>query len=381
MKAALNILIITPWYPFEGNRQFGIFVRHFAEELSQQHTVTVVALIEQAEVREETLIRARGSAHFEEIIQLIPKATNPVFRALKRKKAARQLMDTTLPSLKSFDLIHFHVLSPLHYCFVSEALKMKVPYVVTEHWTIYARGLFKKLNPISQLRIKKMAKRAAAVMPVSSFLQKSMEAVGVRANFVVVPNMVPEVEYGNFLKHKEITLLAVGDLVDGVKNFSGMIQTLKVLHDNERKYFLNLIGHGPDRKILEDLCLALNLNNFVHFLGELPHHQVLEEIQRSHVYLMASPLETFSISTLEALKCGTPAVTTDCGGIYEYFEDLGGMLVSPFDPENFAKAVVAIVDHPEWYRAEALRNAFGPKCTPDKVIAQLNEVYAKALEQ
>jgi L-malate glycosyltransferase len=381
LKAALNILIITPWYPFEGNRQFGIFVRHFAERLSQQHTVTVVALLEQAEVSEDTLILSRVSPNFEEIVQLIPKASNPIFRALKRKKAARQLMDTTLPSLKSFDLIHFHVLSPLHYNFVKEAIKMEVPYVVTEHWTIYARGLFSKLNPISQLRIKKMAKRAAVVMPVSYFLQKSMEAVGVRANFVVVPNMVPEVVPVNFSKHTEVTLLAVGDLVDGVKNFSGMIQSLKVLHNRGRKYHLNLIGHGPDRKELEDLCLALNLNNFVHFLGELPHHKVFEEMQRSHVYLMASPLETFSISTLEALKCGTPAVTTDCGGIYEYFEDLGGMIVSPFDPENFAKAVVAIVDHPEWYRAEALRNAFGPKCTPDKVIAQLNEVYAKALEQ
>jgi glycosyltransferase involved in cell wall biosynthesis len=381
LKAPLKILIITPWYPFEGNRQFGVFVRHFAERLSEQHTVTVVALIEQTEVREETLIRTRVSPHFEEFIQLIPKATNPVFRVLKRKKAARQLMDISLPSLKSFDLIHFHVLSPLHYCFVSEAIKMKVPYVVTEHWTIYARGLFKKLNPISQLRIKKMAKRAVVVMPVSSFLQRSMEAVGVRANYVVVPNMVPEVEHGNFPKHERVTLLAVGDLVDGVKNFSGMIQTLKVLHDSGRKFYLNLIGHGPDSKSLDDLCSTLNLSAYVHFLGELPHHKVLEEMQRSHVYLMASPLETFSISTLEALKCGTPVVTTDCGGIHEYFEDLGGVIVHPFDIEKYAEAVISIIDHPEWYRAEALRAAFGPKCTPEKVIAQLNGVYAKVLDK
>ena len=381
MKDALNILIVTPWYPFEGNGQFGIFVRHFAEELSQQHTVSVVALIEQTEIGEETLNRTRISSSFEEIVLLIPKASNPIFRALNRKKAATQLMSTTLPSLKSFDLIHFHVLSPLHYCFVSEALKMKVPYVVTEHWTIYARGLFKKLNPISQLRIKKMAKRAAAVMPVSSFLQKSMEAVGVRANYAVVPNMVPEVAHENFPKHKEITLLAVGDLVNGVKNFSGMIQTLKTLHDSGLKYQLNIIGTGPDRKILDNLCSVMNLSTYVQFLGELPHHKVLEEMQRCHVYLMASPLETFSISTLEALKCGTAVVTTDCGGIHEYFEDLGGVVVQPFDPEKFADAVISIVDHHEWYRAEALRAAFGPKCTPEKVIAQLNGVYTKVLDK
>lgn len=373
--------MVTPWYPYPGNDLYGIFVTHFAKRLSEHHKITVVALIEQADIKEWSLIRKQISPNFEEIVQLIPRAANPVNRVLRRKKASRRLIDSTIPSLRSFDLVHFHVLSPLHYCFVSEAIKMRIPYVVTEHWTIYARGLFQKLNSISRLRMKKMAMHASAVMPVSTFLQKSMVNCGIRANYVVVPNMVPEIANSGHSKYDEPTLLGVGDLVDGVKNFSGMIRTLRELHDRERKFHLHIVGHGPDRQKLEELTGELNLSEFVRFIGELPHEKVLKEMQRCHIYLMTSPLETFSISTLEALKCGTAIVTTDCGGIHEYFEDLGGIIVNPFDTEQFATAVISISDHPEWYRQEALRNAFGPKCTPIVVIEKLNEVYDNAVRK
>ena len=77
------------------------------------------------------------------------------------------------------------------------------------------------------------------------------------------------------------------------------------------------------------------------------------EIELAHawlyVYPVREPQETFSVplSLIEAQQVGTPAISTNVGGIPEYFRD--GMLVPPKSPAVLAKKIVLFLTDPVVY--------------------------------
>ena len=55
-------------------------------------------------------------------------------------------------------------------------------------------------------------------------------------------------------------------------------------------------------------------------------------------------MESFGLPPLEAMACGVPVVTTDCGGIRDYAVDgYNALIVPPGDPEAVADAVLKIL--------------------------------------
>jgi glycosyltransferase involved in cell wall biosynthesis len=65
---------------------------------------------------------------------------------------------------------------------------------------------------------------------------------------------------------------------------------------------------------------------------------------RADVFVFSSLREGFGMPPLEAMACGTPVVTTDCGGVLDYAEDGVNCLVVPVgDPQAMADAVHRIL--------------------------------------
>ena len=62
--------------------------------------------------------------------------------------------------------------------------------------------------------------------------------------------------------------------------------------------------------------------------------------RRANVFVYASWYEGFGLPPLEAMACGVPVVTTDCGGVLEYAIDGYNSLVTPIrDPTALAQAI------------------------------------------
>jgi glycosyltransferase involved in cell wall biosynthesis len=78
---------------------------------------------------------------------------------------------------------------------------------------------------------------------------------------------------------------------------------------------LVMIGDGPDQAAARGLVRELDLCGRVSFLGmrdALPAF-----LAPARAFLLSSADESFGLSALEAMSCGTPVVATDVGGVRE----------------------------------------------------------------
>ena len=65
------------------------------------------------------------------------------------------------------------------------------------------------------------------------------------------------------------------------------------------------------------------------------------------VFALSSRYEPFGMTAVEAMACGTPAVITTEGGLWEQVTwGLEALYANPFDPEAFGHAICTVLQHP-----------------------------------
>lgn len=100
-----------------------------------------------------------------------------------------------------------------------------------------------------------------------------------------------------------------------------------------------IAGDGPMRRQLEAMADGLDVT----FLGRISNRQELATLMASADLAIApSPLETFGLSILEILACGTPVIVANAGAGMEIVNDQCGAIASP-DGESMADAVETIL--------------------------------------
>jgi glycosyltransferase involved in cell wall biosynthesis len=94
------------------------------------------------------------------------------------------------------------------------------------------------------------------------------------------------------------------------------------------------------------------------------------------VYVLSSLAESFPLTPLEAMACGTPVVTTRYGTEDYCFNEVNSLVVSPKDPRALANAILRLLDN------EELREKFrkeGPKTakrfTCNKTADKFEELF------
>jgi N-acetyl-alpha-D-glucosaminyl L-malate synthase BshA len=109
---------------------------------------------------------------------------------------------------------------------------------------------------------------------------------------------------------------------------------------------LLLVGDGPLRSSLEQLARSLGIGDRVRFLGV--RHDVPLILRAVDVFVLTSVSEAASITLLEAMASGVPAVVTAVGGNPEMIHhNVEGLLVPRGDPQATAVAIGQLLDDPE----------------------------------
>jgi glycosyltransferase involved in cell wall biosynthesis len=100
-----------------------------------------------------------------------------------------------------------------------------------------------------------------------------------------------------------------------------------------------IVGGGPDRAMLETHVAELGLQGRVRMMGRVPHALLPAFYAAADVTLHTASLEGLANVWVESLACGTPVVTTDCGGARELLDrpEAGRAVAS--DPAAIASAV------------------------------------------
>jgi glycogen(starch) synthase len=192
-------------------------------------------------------------------------------------------------------------------------------------------------------------RRAAAVTGCSEFVLDDARRFGLRAG-VVIPNAVEpdgeaspsrlELPWPRFV-------LALGRVVPK-KGFDLLLEAFARVAPGRPDVGLVVAGDGPARPALERRATALGLERQTAFPGVLGRSEVAWAAGAADVFVLPSRVEPFGIVVLEALRAGTPAVVSCHGGAPEIVRDgREGLVVDPFDAEELARAIAALLDDQE----------------------------------
>ena len=108
--------------------------------------------------------------------------------------------------------------------------------------------------------------------------------------------------------------------------------------------------------------------------GYLDRLEIAALFQKTHLFLHASDIETFSIVTAEALSTGTPVLASDAGALPELINPQNGLLVEN-TPEAWLKGIREIASKHFDYQTIALQNQ--NKYSPLSIGNRILEVYKR----
>jgi N-acetyl-alpha-D-glucosaminyl L-malate synthase BshA len=226
--------------------------------------------------------------------------------------------------------------------------------------------------------------RSDAVTAVSSWLSDQTterfcldEAPVVIPNFIDTERFHPEGRAGYPAPGMELTLVHASNLRP-VKRISHIIRIFQRVQ-KEVPSKLVILGDGPEKGLAVELAAELGMSDRIRFNGirkEMP-----EILRTSHLYLLLSDYESFGLSALEAMACGTPCAVSDSGGLPEVIRNgESGVLCPVRDEPATVRLIVRMLKDPGRWETISRKSACeaGQRFSIDNVVPLYEELYEKA---
>jgi N-acetyl-alpha-D-glucosaminyl L-malate synthase BshA len=142
-----------------------------------------------------------------------------------------------------------------------------------------------------------------------------------------------------------------------------------------------MIGDGPERQNVEQLCRELGLRDEVRFLGK---QDAIEELLAiCDLFLIPSESESFGLAALEAMACEVPVISSNSGGLPEVNEHgVTGFLSDPGNVDEMAQYAVQILENEEMlaqFRANALAQA--QRFDIERILPEYEAYYQEVVER
>ena len=251
------------------------------------------------------------------------------------------------------DVIHAHQYSPLVYAVLAAVANRKLTLVYTEHGRIHPEVHHWKrtlLNPL-------LARLVDSLVSISEATRLAMieydrlpgRRIRVIHNGVDFRKVRGMADIG--LKRLELEIpdgyAVVGTAArfDQVKNLPMMLRAFRRVLTRRPETLLLLAGAGSLEPELKALACELKMEKKVRFAGL--RHDLPDLLRIYDVFLLSSFTEGISITLLEAMANGVPAVVTDVGGNPEVVLDgETGYLVPGGEDEAMAARILELLEHP-----------------------------------
>jgi glycosyltransferase involved in cell wall biosynthesis len=222
------------------------------------------------------------------------------------------------------DVVHAHFLVPTG---LIAALATRAPLVVTAHGRdVRNVGAVPGIAAATRL----VVRRAAAVVTVSDYLRRELEAKipDARGKTQTIDSGVDLERFPELpAPDGEPRFLHVGSLTPR-KNVLRLARAFERLGEGT----LTFVGDGPLRQHLEGRSgIVLN--------GRVPHDEIPRFLAQAHVLCQPSLIEPFGQALLEAMATGRSVVATAIGGPPEFVPPQAGVLVDPADEDALVEAL------------------------------------------
>lgn len=330
------------------------------------------------------LTNFHSNAYFHEVT---PPAY-PLFEFTPYETAlASKMVDVV--KFENLDILHVHYAIPhAAVAFMTKQILLaqgiKIPFITTLHGTdITLVGIDSTFAPVVEFSIN----NSDGVTAVSKQLKaETLSSFNITREIDVIHNFIDFNRFKKTNKDHFKKAIAPEDekIIVHISNFrkvkrvEDVIEVFRLIQLQMPAKLL-LIGDGPERKHMEDLCRTLDLCDNIRFLGK---QEAVEEILAiSDLFLLPSESESFGLAALEAMACEVPVVSSNAGGIPEVNIDGETGYVLPIgDTENMAKACLSILKD-EKTHAEFSKRAYknARKYDIKYVLPQYIDLYERVL--
>lgn len=389
----MHVLLLPSWYPANSSDIGGSFFREQAIALEKAGCEVGVLSINILSLREPVkALKSRFKTQYENDFNVHTYRKQYV-NWLPRLEGAQQyifrsrmmwLFRCYIKKHGKPDIIHVH--SMLNAGLAAKEIKKRygIPYIVTEHSTAYARGVLSKSQLKSAALIAIEASgRFAVSTPFSELLAKVLKQDS--SAWSVLPNIVND----SFFKACELQksksdkcgfcFLNVSLLVPK-KRIDLLITAFSLYFKGRPDVTLRIGGDGKEREALEDLAKRLGVEDQVKFLGMLDREQVVGEMENMDAFVLSSQYETFGVVVTEALAKGKPVIATRCGGPEDIIREQDGILVSPADAEDLAKAMQKIYETIDNYDPNEIRMSCQERYGESAMAERLKSHYQAVIK-
>ncbi|RLA45378.1 MAG: glycosyltransferase family 4 protein, partial [Gammaproteobacteria bacterium] len=148
-------------------------------------------------------------------------------------------------------------------------------------------------------------------------------------------------------------LLFVGRLVDK-KGIEYLIESMPQVLDQHPDETLTIIGDGPLKQGLLDLCQTIGIEKRVNFLGSLVNLEIPAYLQASAITIFPSVVtdsgdqEGTPVAVMEALACECATIVSDYPGARDIIKDReNGLLVAQKSPGQIAEKINFLLENRE----------------------------------
>ena len=364
-----KVLHLAKWYPNKVEPLLGIFIQKHIQSVQESFDHKVISIYQTNTINSNIHRKVNYLNSTEEVVFYHKKGLLNKIRVLyKVWKEIKKIQP---------HLIHAHVMgwtSTLAY-FISNT--NQTPFLISEHWSGYHKKGYAQLKSISKILRKKSAKHANQICVVSKFLKEDMIKCGLKGNYTIIENVADGIAL-EIEKNKTFSFVFAGDLVQETKNVKGIIEAFSEVLKQHKDIKLDIIGDGKDLKNYNALSNRLKLNNHVSFHGNRNNDYVIKTLSQSHVLILNSYFETFSIICAEALLCGIPVIATRCGGPESYLNEKTGILIDIDNKKQLTTAMGSIITNYDKYEPEKLKS-IALQYSMDSIGEKINQEYLRTL--
>lgn len=372
LKNKLSVLFICGWYPSKVLPTNGDFIQRHAEAVATCNNVSVLHIITDKTTNKitfDSFIKKNVKTH----IAYLPKSKNNLRKIYYFFKAFKQFLKAS----PSFDVVHLNEVYPFGMlCLYLKKFK-KISYIISEHWTGYHTP--NKISKHQLLWSKTIVKNASFVCPVSENLKFSMEKIGLLGNYKIVPNVVDTtIFYPSKIRTNVFTITHISNMIDEHKNISKMLEVIKMLEKQIEHFHFKLIGENSDKYIEKIKSIGLNINK-ISIINHISQDELSNELKESDIFILFSNYENLPCVILESFSCGVPVISTNVGGISEFFPNDFGKLIQKNNQTELLNSIIEFYKKTKRTDKERMYKYVIDNFSKEVIAEKFNKLYYKSL--
>ena len=294
-----------------------------------------------------------------------------------------------MAKLHEIEIVHVHYAIPHAYAgyMAKQMLAQEgifIPMVTTLHGTdITLVGSHPFYKPAVTFSIN----NSDAVTSVSQSLKDdTLRLFNIKKEIEVVPNFIDTKKYENLYSNCERELIASNNekIITHISNIRKVKRVDDVIEifdriQKELPAKLVIVGDGPEKESLENLCKKKGIDEKVLFVGN--SHEVDKILCFSDLFILPSEHESFGLGALEAMVCGVPVISSNAGGLPEVnIHGESGYLSNVGNIDEMAKNALKILvnsDTHQLFKRKAKENA--QRFETKLIVPIYEEIYKKSL--